>query len=279
MSTSMLWTDGRLLPDDALRVSVRDRTFEHGLGLFETLRTWGGHATLLGRHLDRLRNSAEALGLPLAGVALPGPADVAALLRVDGRPGDAALRITLSGGLHAQGGAALWMRARDLTAGPPTATIRESLPVPADDPLARHKTLNYWARRLAHERALRSGADEILLRSESPAASHVWEGSRTNLFVVRDGILRTPPLDGPVLPGVMRAVVIEWAGRLDIPAYEDAITPTDLALASEAFLTNSGRGIWPVSHLLGRDLPAPGPLTTALWGAILPWLEAGGDGP
>ena len=71
--------------------------------------------------------------------------------------------------------------------------------------------------------------------------------------------------------------MLEWAGRLGIPAYEDALPHLDVALASEAFLTNSGRGIWPISYLLDRDLPAPGPLTTQLRGAILPWLEAGGD--
>jgi branched-subunit amino acid aminotransferase/4-amino-4-deoxychorismate lyase len=273
----MIWTDGQIVPDAALCLSALDRAFEHGLGLFETFRTWNGRASLLDRHLARLRRSAAELGLPLAGVRLPDAADVAALLRADGRQGDASLRITLSGGLDPHGGATLWMRSRDLAAGPPAATIREGLPVLADDPLARHKSLNYWARRLAYEQAVRSGADEMLLHTGTGDARHYWEGSRTNLFAVRDGALRTAPLDGPVLPGVMRAVVLEWAGRLDIPAYEDALPHTDLALASEAFLTNSGRGVWPIAHLLGRDLPAPGPLTTHLWGAILPWLEAGGD--
>ena len=55
----MIWVGGRIVPDDALRVSVLDRTFEHGLGLFETLRTWNGRAPLLDRHLARMTRSAR----------------------------------------------------------------------------------------------------------------------------------------------------------------------------------------------------------------------------
>ena len=76
----MLWARGELVPDDALSVSVLDRTFEHGLGLFETFRTWNGHPTLLDRHVERLKASARALGLPLEPGQLPGSRDVALLI-------------------------------------------------------------------------------------------------------------------------------------------------------------------------------------------------------
>jgi branched-subunit amino acid aminotransferase/4-amino-4-deoxychorismate lyase len=105
----MIWVGGRIVPDDALRISALDRTFEHGLGLFETLRTWDGHATLLGRHLDRMADSARQLRLPLDPAALPDADAVAALLRADGAAGDATLRITLTGGLSEAGGSVLWM--------------------------------------------------------------------------------------------------------------------------------------------------------------------------
>ncbi len=79
----MIWVAGRIVPDDELKVSVLDRTFEHGLGLFETLRTWNGRAVLLGRHLARLSRSAEELGLPLDPAALPDAGAVADLLRAE----------------------------------------------------------------------------------------------------------------------------------------------------------------------------------------------------
>ena len=99
----MLWARGELVRDDALMVSVLDRTFEHGLGLFETLRTWNGHPTLLDRHLERLKASAFELGLPLEPGQLPDRGAVASLIAAnrDVVPvgHDARLRITLSGGL------------------------------------------------------------------------------------------------------------------------------------------------------------------------------------
>ena len=94
----MIWVGGSVVADDALSISVLDRTFEHGLGLFETFRTWNGHPSLLDRHLARLRRSAAELKLPLAPAALPDAAAVAALLRVEGHNEDRRLRITLSGG-------------------------------------------------------------------------------------------------------------------------------------------------------------------------------------
>ena len=60
----MIWVDGKIVDDNELKISASDRAFEHGLGLFETLRTWHGGAPLLERHLDRMERSARALGLP-----------------------------------------------------------------------------------------------------------------------------------------------------------------------------------------------------------------------
>ena len=113
----MLWARGELVHDDALSVSVLDRTFEHGLGLFETFRTWNGHPTLLDRHIERLKASACALGLPLGPGQLPGSRDVVELIaaNLDVLPAgqDARVRITLSGGLATtpSSGSLLWMSA------------------------------------------------------------------------------------------------------------------------------------------------------------------------
>src|SRR5260370_30341807 len=95
----MTWVKGQIVADDALQVSVLDRTFEHGLGLFETCRTWNGHPTLLPRHLRRLRRSAAELDLALDPADLPDSRAVRDLVNADGREGDAVLRIPLSGGL------------------------------------------------------------------------------------------------------------------------------------------------------------------------------------
>jgi branched-subunit amino acid aminotransferase/4-amino-4-deoxychorismate lyase len=265
----MIWTAGRILDDDELTVSVLDPTFEHGLGLFETLRTWNGRPALLGRHLVRMMRSARELGLPLEPSSLPDERAVAELLLAQGfTTSDAMLRITLSGA------SAVWMRAAPLP--PPQrkggAVLGDPWSVSRDDPLARHKSLNYWRRRLVYEAAVAKGCDEALSVSDDGC---YWEGSRTNLFVVMGPILTTPHEQGPLVPGIMRAVVRERARALGIDVREGEISRNVFPMVEEAFLTNSVRGIVPLARLARKKLPAPGPLTQRLWDEVRSWLERG----
>jgi branched-chain amino acid aminotransferase len=279
----MLWIRGELVPDDALTVGVSDRTFEHGLGLFETFRTWNGHPALLDRHLDRLQSSAHELGLPLEAGQLPNFRAIAALIEASRDimpPGeDARLRITLSGGRATSppSGSVAWLSVGPLP--PPIreagAIITQSIEVPSDDPLARHKTLNYWQKRIAHARALEAGADEILCVTHD---RFICEASRSNFFLVRGGRVETPAKGGSLLPGVMRQVVLERARSLGMEVAEEALTIERLNTADEAFLTNSVRGILPVGRLMNVVLPAPGPVTIQLWNETSRWLESGGVG-
>jgi branched-chain amino acid aminotransferase len=275
----MLWVGGELVSDDALTVGVRDRTFEHGVGLFESFRTWNGHPTLLRRHLERLRNSARELGLPLEAGQLPDAQAVAALIAASRDivpPGvDARLRITLTGGLATSPPlrSIAWMSVGALPAliRKTGAIITESIEVPADDPLARHKTLNYWRKAIAHTRALDAGADEVLCLTHDRL---ICEASRSNIFFVQDGRLHTPAADGPLLPGIMRQVVLERARTLGIEAVEKSLPMECVASAHEAFLTNSVRGIVPVGRLMDVEFAVPGPVTDRLWNDIVRWLES-----
>jgi branched-subunit amino acid aminotransferase/4-amino-4-deoxychorismate lyase len=280
----MIWTGGEVIPDEALRISVLDRTFEHGLGLFETFRTWNGHATLFHRHLDRMRRSAVELGLRLDSADVPDDSAVLGLRGASGLAGgeDIRLRITLSGGpppADAGGfGATLWMSAGPLP--PPIAGIGvrivRSILVDPENPLVRHKTLNYWRRRIEQARAAEEGADDVLCATPD---GRICEGTRSNIFLVGDGRLVTPGTDGPLLDGIMRRVVIERARSCGIEVVEGPVTLDAIGSADEAFLTNSVRGILPVARLLHADLPAPGPLTHRLWDKIRSWLESGGTRP
>ncbi len=271
----MIWTKDGIVPDDALAVSVRDRTFEHGLGLFETLRTWNGRPSLLPRHLDRLVRSARALGLAIEDVSLPSPADVAALLAADARQGDAMLRITLTGGTSAAGGATLWMRSAPLPTSSHKNGVRLGTTGPArSDPLAAHKTLNYWPYRLLAEKAAAEACDEALLLDPK---GRVLEGTRTNVFFVVRGALVTPPADGRILPGVMRGLVIERARDLGIPVNEKTLAPA--ARPDEVFLTNAVRGALPVARWGEAEFPAPGMVTERLWTDARRWLEADDSAP
>lgn len=278
----MIWFQGEVRPDDEVSVPVLDRVFEHGLGLFETLRTWSGRALLLDRHLVRLLDSAQALRLPLDSSSLPGHDAVARLREAAGLDGDTVLRITVSGGRKADTHAGVepssclaWMTLRPLPPPAPSEgwTIGYGLlRVDESDPLARHKTLNYWARLLAYQRARESDAHERLVFT---ADGRVWEGTRTNLFMVRHGAVWTPPLKGPVLPGVMRAIVLELGAHLDLESHTHEMNLATLEHAEEIFLTSSVRGIVPVGRLYEQNLDAPGPVTRRLQAELQSWLEAG----
>jgi branched-subunit amino acid aminotransferase/4-amino-4-deoxychorismate lyase len=274
----LIWARGEIVPEAAFAVAVNDRVFEHGLGLFETLRTVRGAAPLLPRHRARMSASADALGLPLDRAALPDIEAIDALLAASGITDDAMLRITLSGGTMGSDDAVVWMRATPLPP-PPLATgfTVDFAPwtMAAGDPLARHKTLNYWSRRLAYEHGRARGADEVLCGTPD---GRYWEGSRTNLFLVVAGSLHTTTLEGPVLPGIMRGLVLELAPSvgLSLAPAEPGFAADALAAADEVFLTNSVRGVVPVGRLPGRALAAPGLWTARLRECVDKWLDQGG---
>ncbi|MHB1559866.1 MAG: aminotransferase class IV [Isosphaeraceae bacterium] len=277
----MIWTRGEVVPEEALRISVLDRTFEHGLGLFETLRTWRGHATLLLRHLDRMRRSAAALGLRLSAGDEPDAAAVRRLCAADGfgPDSDARLRITMTGGSGADGNSTLWMTAGTLPPEFPDKRgirIDRTMVVDPADPLVRHKTLNYWRRRIEQERVAMEQADEVLCVTPDGL---VCEGTRANIFLVERRRLLTPGTEGPLLAGILRGVAIERARRAGIEVVEGPVPLAAIAGADEAFLTNSLRGIVPIGRMLGTDWPAPGPITLALREDIRSWLENGGIAP
>lgn len=274
----MIWTRGEVIPTEALSISVLDRTFEHGLGLFETLRTWRGHATLLSHHLGRMRHSAEALGLRLDPRDEPDAEAVRRLCAATGfgPDSDARLRITMTGGSGSYGPSTTWMTAGPLPPELPDKQgirIDRTMLVDPADPLARHKTLNYWRRRIEQERAAPEQADEVLCVTPDGL---ICEGGRANIFLVERGRLLTPGVEGPLLAGILRGVAIERARRAGIEVVEGPVLLEAMAGADEAFLTNSLRGVVPIVRLLGTAWPEPGPVTRKLREDIRSWLETGG---
>lgn len=279
----MIWYDGRLIADDTVPLNANDRALRHGIGLFETLRTWHGRPLLLHRHLGRLLHSARTLGFPLDEAALPDENAARQLLAASSDlPADAMLRITLSGGTpdHKPSSRA-WMTAHPLPVAPPPAeglriSTTARLEVARTDPLTRHKILAYWPRQRVMDEARAQGADEALAWT---ADGRVWEGMTSNLFVIRDGALLTPPLSGPVLPGVMRSVVIERAADREKTVREVELVLSDLVYADGLFLTNAVRAIRRVSQVGEHTMPPrqPGDVIDQLDGALQDWLHAGGD--
>ncbi len=285
---AICWIDGAIMPAARARVAVLDHGFLYGDGVFEGVRYYHRRAFRLTRHLRRLRDSAAAIHLRLPegedgaraaveAVLAAAPLDHGYLriivtrgvgeLGIDprgcGRPGLIVIadRLTMIDPARRAGGASLV-----------TATTRHIGPDRLDP---RIKSLNYLNSILARIEANQAGADEAVMLNER---GRVAEGTADNLFVVRDGELRTPPPSEGALAGVTRETVLELAASLAIPGRETVLAPYDLYTADECFLTGTGARLIPVREIDGRALSAcPGPVYRRLAAAYdeLVELETG----
>jgi len=255
-----VWLNGALLADAEARVSVFDHGLTVGDGVFETVKVLAGVPFALTRHLDRLRRSALGLGLPEPDLGRL-RAGVTHLLAASGQPARARLRITVTGGESplgsARGDSGLTVMAA-LGDWPVTGALSDVVTVPwprnEHGALAGLKTTSYAENVLALGYARARGGSEAIFAN---TARNLCEGTGTNVFVVADGRLLTPPLSSGCLAGVTRGLVLEWAGAVeaDLPAGA-------LGAAGEAFLTSTTRDVQPIRAVNGAPLTAaPGPAT------------------
>ncbi|MCI0343733.1 MAG: aminotransferase class IV [Planctomycetales bacterium] len=260
VTSDVVWLDGRIVPASEATVPLSDRGLTAGEGLFETIRVCGGIPFRLESHVARMRESARALGLPawdLEGAA----AAATPFLRLRGLSEGKLKILATAGPPGGRPTVALLAEPASAPAGPAVLALG---PVRALPPgLGAHKTLARLEHRLAQEGAVAAGADEALFLAPDGA---VLEGTRTNLFLVRGGSLATPPLDGRILPGITRAVVLELVRGAGIPAEEAPLCREDLARADESFVTGTISGVRAASEILGvrRFDPVPGPITARL---------------
>lgn len=265
-----VFLNGQFVPEERAVVSVFDRSFLYGDGLFETLRVCRGQPFRWRQHLERLHHGAEFLGLklPFADDALGRFAEQ--LIAMNHLP-DGLLRITLSRGVGVRGyspkGAdhpTMVMSLHPLpTVEDPTRGWRlltSSRRLPAGESLAQHKTTNKLAQILARAEADAAGADEALLLNTD---GFVVEGASSNLFWVQSAVICTPPMTSGVLAGVTRAVVLEICRELFLPVQESTVTPMELRRADGVFLTLSSFGVMLAAELDGLPL-AQSPLVEKL---------------
>ena len=273
MTGGALWLNDTLY-DEAPPLS-RDRGLLLGDGLFETVLVRRGSPVLLSEHLDRMRRSAAALSFPLLpaleerlGKALEGLLAATDELRPTQLM---AFRVTLTRGSGPRG------LSPPETPGPSliaqldpydqaavsveTAAIIEALRIDPLDPIASHKTTSalrwVFARRAARE----AGADVAILRTID---GDLAEADFANLFAVVDGRVVTPPLDRGVLPGVTRAFVLHRLSEEGRPGDERPLHSTDLARASEVFLTSSLTGVRSLRRIDGKPFSETSPVADAL---------------
>ena len=250
------WVDGRLVALADAKISVLDHGLVVGDGVFETLRVYRGVPFAWTRHLARLRTSAEGLGLELPDVTeLRGAAE--AVLRSNELT-EARLRITVTGGVAPPGSGR--------GDGPPSAFVL-AFPIEPAAPsvdvviapwtrnengaLAGLKTISYAANVRALAYAREKGAGEAIFANTK---GNLCEATGSNVFLVRDATLITPPASAGSLLGVTRALLLELGKQSGIPTEERDVSIGALAQCDEAFLSSTTREVQPIACVDGARL-------------------------
>lgn len=272
----LVYVNGHFVPKETASISVFDHGFLYGDGIYETLRAYNGKLFLISKHLGRLKHSADAISLKLPlsldkiGEALYESLNVNKL-------SEAYVRIHLSRGPGEIGLDPALCRAptmiivtqpfKDYPAefyegGVAVAVVatRRNHPL-AVSPVI--KSTNFLNNILAKIESLKAGAYEgIMLNWEG----YVAEGTISNIFTVKHGVLHTPDLETGILEGVTRDLVLHLARKDRIPIKEAKLKPHDLTSADECFITNTTVEVLPVTRVDGAAIGSgkPGPVTTSL---------------
>ena len=262
--------NGQFVDTEQAKLACNDSAVLFGDSLFETLKAQDGQLQFLEQHLDRLELAARLLNFPCDRPALR-----SALLETAARLAAplARLRLTLSRGpmtglsLPAAESGHFFIIASPYQE-PDSAERQQGVvcvfaPNRRVNPLSHLPQLkrgNYADCLYAADYARRKGAREALFQTED---GQVLEGATSNLFIVKNDILLTPPAGELVLAGIIRRQVLLAAKSLKLPAKEQPITVDELFTADEAFLTNSLFGLLPMAQIEGRTL-SRGPWTARL---------------
>ena len=266
----IFYVDGRFVPEEEAVVSVLDRSFLYGDGLFETVRSYGGRLFLWAEHLDRLTHGAHLLQIPMPETPARLTAAATELLRLN-QVENGLLRIQLTRGVGRRGysisGADNPRIIITLHPAPPPEMIMprfdvwiSSIRIPAHDPLAAVKTCNKLHQILARAEAELAGAHEaVLLNTEGLVA----EAATSNLFWVEGGAVFTPPVAAGALAGVTRGFVMKLCAELQIGCHEAALPPSKMTAKDGLFLTTSSLEIVEVASVNAKPV-ASSPVTRRL---------------
>jgi aminodeoxychorismate lyase len=261
----IVFLNGEFVPEDQAVVSVNDRSFLYGDGLFETLRIVHGRPFRMAQHLERLVRGADFLKIKLPFT----PKEIhkfAEQLVAKNEMGEAVLRVTLSRGVGPRGyspkGAEHPVLVMTLHPTPPLDQVIEwslvtsSFRIPASDPVSSFKTTSKLLNIMARAEAEEKGADEALIINTNGEVAETTSG---NLFWVYQDKICTVPTGRGVLPGITRAVVLEICQVLELETNKRVIKPEALRNSQGIFVSQSVFGIVPVTSFDGLPV-TPSPL-------------------
>jgi D-amino acid aminotransferase len=267
-----VFLNDKLVDIDKARISVSDMGFLYGAGIFETMRSCNGVVFALKDHLDRLFFSAASLSVEHNYDRKFITEAVYKVLKAN-KLTEARLRLTLTSGPMAESGqerhATLLITVAKFQPYPPQYYKNGVLVVLCPfrqntaEPIYGHKTINYFSRMIALDSARQKRAAESLWFTVD---NRLAEGCISNVFLVKDSALYTPPIRTPVLAGVARKTVCQIAVKDSIKLIEKDLYISDVLDADEIFLTNVIMQIMPITrvekHTVGNG--QVGPMTKRL---------------
>ncbi len=271
-----VYINGELVDKENAKVSVFDHGLLYGDGVFEGLRSYGGKVFRLDEHLVRLWNSAKVIWLeiPISKEAMAKA--VNDTLAANGIK-DGYIRLVVTRGAGTLGldpnrcSHPQVIIITDKIELYPEDFYRNGLEIVTASTMRNHpgalnpriKSLNYLNNILAKIEGLKAGCIEALMLNHK---GEVAEATGDNIFLVRGGILQTPPLDAGILEGITRDAVIELARGAGIEVSEMPLTRHDVYIADECFLTGSAAEVIPVVKIDNRLIGdgKPGPITRDL---------------
>jgi len=262
-----VFLNDKLVNADKASVSVNDSGLLYGAGLFETMRTRAGKVFALKDHLDRLFFSAKTLSIDI-GHDKDYVADAVYKVLAANDLEDARMRLTITSGSMSQDGedrkSTLIITAAKLAAYPPEYYSKGVMVLLCpyrqnpNDPTCGHKVTSYFPRMIGLKFAHEKGAAEALWFTTD---NRLAEGCISNVFLVRDSVLYTPPVSTPVLAGIARKAVCRIAVDNSIGLVEKDLYIDDVLHADEIFLTNVIMQVMPVNsvekHAVGEGKVGP----------------------
>ncbi|SPF35038.1 branched-chain-amino-acid transaminase [Candidatus Desulfosporosinus infrequens] len=260
----VIYCNGAFVQEEEAKVSVFDHGFLYGDGIFEGIRAYHGRVFKLEEHLKRLYESAKSIQLNIGVSNLEMQEIVLETLRRNSLK-DAYIRLVVSRGKGDLGlnpvncpKAAIICIAAQIKIFEPSMYEQglevKTVPIRRNnlDSLSpRIKSLNYLNNILAKIEANQAGVVEGIMLNQD---GYVAEGTSDNIFIYRDGALRTPPLSAGILEGITRDTVLRLASELGIVAVEELFTRHDLYTSDECFLTGTAAELIPVIQVDGRKI-------------------------
>lgn len=230
-----VYINGEFLEKESAFISPFNSAFLFGEGIFETLRSYNGVPFRLSDHLERMNKSISLLGYKK--INDKNITDtVVELLKVN-NVNSARIRITVSKIIDTDEQIILIETSEYQPTFPEYVNVMiYSFKLPHGDSLRMHKTTNYFKNNLAYREAKSRGYDEaIFIDTEN----HILEGTRTNVFLVKDRVVFTPALQCGVLPGITRNIIYKICEALYIRVEEKILDISEFDRCDEVFLTNS----------------------------------------